>query len=338
MKIKKLAVAIGTVMMMSVFGMGLTAQAADKTVVWDATTLNKAAITQGKGSSILTIEYEGVKLTAPDGALFRETKESKQVLHFDYPAYPTDYATYYFSSEKYYLKKIEMTGEGFDKPMSRMQDFVIENGASTAVMTADEDEHIGSDFCILKGYAEKIVFTLGELDNTPVVTSAMNVQLKKTLYTATGKSIKPSIKAVKVNGKKLAKKDYKVTYKNNKKPGKAQVVVTGKGKYKALHEIVEFTIKPAKAKVSKVKGFKNSITVTWKKQLGVAGYEVQYSTNRKFTDAKSVYTNGYKATKTTIKDLTSKTKLYVRVRSAAFVDNNEVVYGNWSSVKKVTVK
>ncbi len=176
---------------------------------------------------------------------------------------------------------------------------------------------------------------------TPAAQStSMNVQLKKTTYTAASnakKAIKPAIKTVHVNGKKLAKKYYKVTYKNNKKPGIAQVIVTGKGKYKALRATVNFTIKPAKESLKKVKAGKNTITATWKKQAGVVGYEVQYSTNRKFTDVKKVYTEGYRSVKTTIQNLTSKTTYYVRVRSAV-LNGKDMIWGNFSSVKKVKVK
>ena len=55
------------------------------------------------------------------------------------------------------------------------------------------------------------------------------------------------MKAVTLNGKKLkAGADNKVSYKNNKKPGKATVTVTGKGNYRGSVKAA-FTIKKVKS-------------------------------------------------------------------------------------------
>ena len=71
------------------------------------------------------------------------------------------------------------------------------------------------------------------------------VKLAKKSYRYDGKAKKPKVKSVKLNGKKLkAGRDYKVSYKKNKKPGKASVVVTGKGNYQGTVK-VKFTIKKA---------------------------------------------------------------------------------------------
>lgn len=59
----------------------------------------------------------------------------------------------------------------------------------------------------------------------------------KASYKYTGKAIKPKIKI-----KNLNKKYYKVTYKNNKKPGTATVIIKGKGKVKQTLKI-KFKIK-----------------------------------------------------------------------------------------------
>jgi hypothetical protein len=63
------------------------------------------------------------------------------------------------------------------------------------------------------------------------------ITLSKTSYSYNGKEKRPKV-TVKYGSKKLKKgKDYTVTYKNNIKVGTAQVVITGKGNYKAtIHE------------------------------------------------------------------------------------------------------
>lgn len=58
------------------------------------------------------------------------------------------------------------------------------------------------------------------------------VTLGKTSYTYTGKEQKPSVKVV-LQGKKLkTKKDYKISYEDNKNPGKATVTISTKNKKK----------------------------------------------------------------------------------------------------------
>ena len=60
---------------------------------------------------------------------------------------------------------------------------------------------------------------------------AYYVNVKKS-YKYKGKPVKPKIKL-----KNLKKKYYKVTYKNNKRPGTATVIIKGKGKVKRTLKI-----------------------------------------------------------------------------------------------------
>ncbi len=92
--------------------------------------------------------------------------------------------------------------------------------------------------------------------------------------------------------------------------------------------------------ISKVKAGKKSITVTWKKQTakGIKGYEIQYSTDKKFTkDVKTVTVNKAKTTSKTIKKLTPKKKYYVRIRTFK-KSGKEKIYSKWSKSKNVKVK
>ena len=73
------------------------------------------------------------------------------------------------------------------------------------------------------------------------------MKLAKTSYAYDGKAKKPKVKSVVLNGRKLkAGRDYKVSYKNNKKRGKATVVITGKGNYAGTAK-AKFTIRQAGA-------------------------------------------------------------------------------------------
>ncbi|MBE6785632.1 MAG: hypothetical protein E7538_10195, partial [Ruminococcaceae bacterium] len=123
-----------------------------------------------------------------------------------------------------------------------------------------------------------------------------------------------------------------------KNPGKYTVTVTFKGKYSGTKKL-SFTIKPAKATLSKVSAGSKQLTATWKTVTAVTGYEVQASTSSKFTSktTKKATVKSAKTKKTTIKKLTKGKKYYVRVRAYKTVDGKKI-YGAWSAVKSVKVK
>lgn len=105
------------------------------------------------------------------------------------------------------------------------------------------------------------------------------------------------------------------------------------------------TPKPAKvtapkkvtlSKATNVKGKK--VKVTWKKVSGAAGYQIVIATNKKFTSGKKTITvKSGKITSKTISKLKKKKTYYVKVRAYKTSKGNKV-WGNYSNVKKVTVK
>ncbi len=103
--------------------------------------------------------------------------------------------------------------------------------------------------------------------------------------------------------------------------------------------------KPGKTSISKLTKGKKYFKVTWKKVSAVSGYQIQYSTSKKFTKktTKAVTVKGNKAKKPskTIKKLKSKKTYYVRVRTYKTVKVNgkaKKVYSSWSKVKSVKIK
>ena len=101
--------------------------------------------------------------------------------------------------------------------------------------------------------------------------------------------------------------------------------------------------KQKKASIKKLKAGKKSLTAYWKKVSGVSGYQVQYSTSKKFTKktTKSKLIKKNKTTKVTLKKLKSKKKYYVRIRTYKNVKINgktKKVYSKWSKTKSVKVK
>lgn len=98
------------------------------------------------------------------------------------------------------------------------------------------------------------------------------------------------------------------------------------------------TVKPKKTSIKKLSKGKKKFTVTWSKISGVKGYQIQYSTDKKFKkNNKSVTVTKQKTTKATVKNLKSKKKYYVRVRTYKTV-NGKKVYSSWSKVKSVKTK
>ena len=93
-----------------------------------------------------------------------------------------------------------------------------------------------------------------------------------------------------------------------------------------------------KVKVASAKAGKKSVKVTWKKVKGIKGYQIQYSTNKKFKKGnKTITVKSAKSTSATIKKLKSKKKYYVRMRTYKIV-NGKKVYSAWSKAKSVKVK
>lgn len=98
------------------------------------------------------------------------------------------------------------------------------------------------------------------------------------------------------------------------------------------------TVKPKKTLIKKLSKGKKKFTVTWAKVSGVKGYQIQYSSNKKFKkNNKSVTVTKQKTTKATVKKLKSKKKYYVRVRTYKTV-NGKKIYSSWSKVKSVKTK
>ena len=109
--------------------------------------------------------------------------------------------------------------------------------------------------------------------------------------TYTGKAIKPS-PTIRFNGKKLVKgTDYTLSYSNNKKVGKATIIITGKGKYKGTRKVTFRIIgKADKFKVASIskkkytgKEIKPKPTVKFagKKLTYGKDYTLSYSNNKK---------------------------------------------------------
>ena len=91
---------------------------------------------------------------------------------------------------------------------------------------------------------------------------------------------------------------------------------------------------PAKAKISKITKAKKSMKIAIRKQAGVKGYQIKYSTSKKFATKKTKTVTTSKAT-VTVKKINVKKTYYVKVRAYKLIDG-KVTYGAYSKVKKVS--
>jgi len=182
--------------------------------------------------------------------------------------------------------------------------------------------------CSVCGYVASKVTTISKIKSA---------KLSGTTYTYNGKAKKPTVTVKDSAGKTISSKYYTVTYKNNTKVGKATVTIKMKGNYSGTKTLT-FKINPAKTTVSKLTAGKKSIAMTiTKKTTQVTGYQIQYSTSKKFTNAKTKTISSYKTTKYTLKSLSAKKTYYVRVRTYKTVGKTKY-YSGWSTYKYVKTK
>lgn len=92
-----------------------------------------------------------------------------------------------------------------------------------------------------------------------------------------------------------------------------------------------------KKQTVKVKAGKKKLTVTWKKDKNVSGYQIKIVTKKNFKGAKTYTVKSYKTYKKVIKKLKAKKKYFVKVRAYKTVGKSKV-YGAYSAVRSCKVK
>ena len=115
-----------------------------------------------------------------------------------------------------------------------------------------------------------------------------------------------------------------------------------KGSYYSGSKTLKFKILPKKTSLSSVKGSKKALNVKWEKQsTQTNGYQLQYSKNSNFKNAKTTTVTKNKTTSKKISKLSSKKKYYVRIRTYKNVKingKNTKLYSSWSGKKSVKTK
>lgn len=167
-----------------------------------------------------------------------------------------------------------------------------------------------------------------------------SVRLLKTVYTYNGKAKKPSVIVTGKDGRRISANNYSVRYKNNRKAGKATVIVTFQNGYSGTLTKT-FTIRPAGASIKKLTALPGGFAVKWAaKDTQADGYQIQYSRSSAWK-GKSVRTVSVKkasAWKKNVKDLQAGKNYYVRIRSYKIVKTggkNKRVYSAWNRAGRV---
>ena len=174
-----------------------------------------------------------------------------------------------------------------------------------------------------------------------IISYPKTIQLSYKTITYNGKKITPKVVVKDSNGKIIAAKNYTVTYKNNIKVGKATVIITFKGNQYTGRIIEYFKITPQGTSIKKISAGNKAFDVSWKKQTNqTTGYEIQYSTSKKFTKktTKTKVVTSCKTAKATIGGCKKNTTYYVRIRTYKTIGNQKY-YSAWQKgVMKVKTR
>lgn len=211
------------------------------------------------------------------------------------------------------------------------------------------NENVGTASATVKGkgnYTGQRTMTF-EISAKNIYELSYTPDLSKKTYTYTGQALKPQVNfTFTVTGKQnavLGQKtlvegvDYTITYADNKKVGVAGVMVIGKGNFSGSR-IMSFKIRPQDTKLKKLVKGKKKLKAKWaKKDKQVTGYVVMCSTKKDFSSNVKKVKVKKGTTKYTFKNLKSKKKYYVRVRTYKKV-MGITYYSSWSNVMKIKTK
>ena len=176
------------------------------------------------------------------------------------------------------------------------------------------------------------------ITNHPKVDALKTIQIAKSNYTYTGKSIKPNVTIIKEDGTTAKSSDYTVSYSNNKAIGTAKITATGRNN--CAGKITKtFVINPKSTTQYAPVRAKKAFTVKWKKSTAAncIGYQIKYSTSSKMSKYTIIKVKGNKNTSKKISKLKANKKYYVCVRTYKTV-NGKNYYSSWSTKKAVITK
>lgn len=201
-----------------------------------------------------------------------------------------------------------------------------------------KNSHKGSQkltFKILPGTTEKISFK-SYLKSVKLSWQAVEGATGYRIYMYNSKTKKY---------KKLADVEgtsYKATKLSSGKTYKFRIkAFTKKGKttyYSAKYKSVSVAAKPARAALTSViSNTTGQVRLNWKTVSGASGYQIVYSTSKKFKSVKKVTVNKQSKSSAAVKKLVKGKKYFFKIRAYRTV-NGKNIYGAYSEVKSITVR
>lgn len=165
-----------------------------------------------------------------------------------------------------------------------------------------------------------------------IVYRPKSVVSNKSKVTYNGKYQYPGVTVKDIKGNVISPKYYTRSYKNNLNAGIAVITVNFKGLYSGTKSVA-FKIAPKGNALRAVKtaGY-SAINVYWNKQtIQTGGYQIQYSTDSKFSKNNKSFTVKTKTSGKKVTGLKSGTKYYFRIRT--YKKALQIpVYSGWSKV------
>lgn len=211
---------------------------------------------------------------------------------------------------------------------------------------------------IAKNFAGKaaITITAGNA-NYETVTKKITITVNKIADTITAsdfiKTTAPKARTFSIGAKRLG--SGKLTYSSNTKSvtvnkkgkvtiaknyvGTAAITIkaAASGIYKETRKKITVIVNPAATSVSNLKNSSSkTITVNWKKNPNVSGYQIQYAQKSNFSGAKKVTAAKASFAGTRIAKLTKGKTYYVRVRTYKTIGKKKY-YSGWSSSRKIKI-
>lgn len=249
---------------------------------------------------------------------------------------------------------------GFQVSLAKQENFVYDGKEKRPSVTVKNGSTVltPSDYAVT--YSQNIhagtamIKVTGKGKYTGTISGTFKIQKADNKITATAKhtkTAKTSDQSLKLNARA---KGGAIQYQSNnknvavnakgtvtiKKNFVGKAVITCKGgnqDYKDCSTKITITVNPAGSKLSQAKNLSGrKLSVKWKKNSKVSGYQVQYAVNKKFSGAKLKKISGASKTSATIKGLKKGKTYYVRVRTYKTVSKTPY-YSAWSTAKKVKI-
>ena len=207
--------------------------------------------------------------------------------------------------------------------------------AAYDALTEDQKKLIPGEVLSKLATAEQQVAAAEEAART-VDISACEITVKDLAYT--GKKVKKPTVTIRYGETQLTEgADYSFTYNTKAKAiGAYKLTVTGMGRYTGSVNTT-FKVVPKGTAFSKLTGGDKQITLKWKSQKNITGYQIEYSLKKDFSGSKKVTVKKAKTLTTTIKKLKAGQAYYVRIRTYTTVKKKNY-FSAWSKAKAVKTK